>query len=167
MNKTIANNSGLVTFIFSVLGVVYILFITHHYNLVISGMDGVNYLSGARNIIAGNGFTIQTGDGTFSLIPFWPPLYSMVLAFTGFISGMDCMEASRYLAAILFGFTFLMFNLCINKIKINYYKAIVLNILLLISPAFSEYLSLASESLFIFLLARYSVQFKKKSLLAY
>ena len=44
------------------------------------GGDAVIYLESARNFAAGRGIGLIQPDGTFRLIPYFPPFYPIVLA---------------------------------------------------------------------------------------
>lgn len=66
------------------------------------GGDSYYYVSGARNILAGLGFSRPAADGGIRVITHYPPGYSLVLAaMTGL--GMDTLDAARWLSALLFG----------------------------------------------------------------
>ena len=53
--------------------------------------DSVAYVSVARSLLAGEGFTLWTGAPLID----WPPLYPILLALPGALAGVDPLEASR------------------------------------------------------------------------
>lgn len=58
------------------------------------GGDAVIYLESARNFAAGRGIGLIQPDGTFRLIPYFPPFYPIVLA--GFAKlGMEILSAAK------------------------------------------------------------------------
>jgi 4-amino-4-deoxy-L-arabinose transferase-like glycosyltransferase len=66
------------------------------------GGDSYYYVSGARNILAGLGFSRPAADGTFRPITHFPPFFSLGLALlTGL--GLDTTQAARLFNAGLFG----------------------------------------------------------------
>ena len=66
------------------------------------GGDSYYYVSGARDLLAGEGFTRPAADGTFRPITHFPPLFSVCLALlTGL--GLDTTQAARWFNAGLFG----------------------------------------------------------------
>ncbi len=154
MNKLIdllSKKQYLLGWFFSILGFIYVLLVTIQYNIGV-GIDSVSYLEGARNICSGNGYTTRSPLNEFSLITHWPPLYSACIAFTSLITHLDCLDAVKYLSAILLGLTILLSNIILNKFQSNIFLKIIFNLLLLTSYAFQGYLILQSESLFILLI---------------
>ena len=65
--------------------------------------DSINYISVARSLLAGEGF-VQFTSGLYS---HWPPLYPLLLAAAGFLSGLDPHAVAGPLNALLFGLTIL------------------------------------------------------------
>ncbi len=66
------------------------------------GGDSYYYVSGARNILAGHGFSRPAADGTFRPITHFPPFFSLCLALlTGL--GLGTTQAARLFNAGLFG----------------------------------------------------------------
>ena len=47
------------------------------------GGDATIYITSARNLLEGNGLGLINAAGEFRLIPYFPPFYSLVLAFFG------------------------------------------------------------------------------------
>src|SRR3972149_1497500 len=64
------------------------------------GGDSYYYVSGARNLLAGLGFSRPAADGGLRIITHYPPGYSAVLAvLTGL--GLETLVAARWLGAVL------------------------------------------------------------------
>jgi hypothetical protein len=61
--------------------------------------DSVAYLDVARSIASGKGFTFHTGEPLIN----WPPLYPMLLALVGVVTGLDPSSFAHIVNAILFG----------------------------------------------------------------
>jgi 4-amino-4-deoxy-L-arabinose transferase-like glycosyltransferase len=66
------------------------------------GGDSYYYVSGARSLLAGQGFARPVADGSFRPITHFPPLYSLLLAGLGVIGG-DIVPDARVLQVVLFG----------------------------------------------------------------
>lgn len=114
--------------------------------------DSVAYIMGARNILAGNGFSQFSGTNGLELITIWPPLYSYVLAFIGLI-GMDPIRAARLLNIILMGLDLLLFAGLVYHETHNKLLSIISSLLFLFSiPLFLRYTWALTEPLFFTLL---------------
>lgn len=61
--------------------------------------DSTKYLSVAQNLLDGNGLVDHRGSPLLS----WPPLYSIVLAGLGWLTGLDVFVAGGYLNVFLLG----------------------------------------------------------------
>ena len=59
-----------------------ILFISMAQGVGVGG-DATIYITSARNLLAGKGLGLINAAGEFRLIPYFPPFYSLVLAFWG------------------------------------------------------------------------------------
>ena len=59
--------------------------------------DSTTYIAGARSLLDGEGFT--------SISSWYPPVYMLLLAAAGFLSGLDPHAAAGLLNALLFGLT--------------------------------------------------------------
>ncbi|NWG13818.1 MAG: hypothetical protein HXY20_09815 [Acidobacteria bacterium] len=66
--------------------------------------DSIVYVGGARNILAGNGFSMPPGNEP---ITHHAPLYPLVLAILGF-GGLEPVQGARFLGALLFGLNILL-----------------------------------------------------------
>lgn len=76
--------------------------------------DSVWYIAGARNLLAGNGYSRFTGDFISVPITNYPPMYSIVLAAIG-ITGLEIIRAARLLNMILIGLNIVLFGWVIRK----------------------------------------------------
>ena len=66
------------------------------------GSDSVVYITSARNLLTGHGLGLVNPDGTFRLLPYFPPFYPLVLSGLGlFVKNL--VEGARWLNALLFG----------------------------------------------------------------
>lgn len=72
--------------------------------------DGINYLSAAENLLAGDG--LVTHRGTPLLL--WPPFFPMLTAFIG-LPGIEPLEAGRLLNAAAFGLIVLVAGLWLRS----------------------------------------------------
>jgi hypothetical protein len=79
-------------------GIGLVLFATRHGVGVTP--DSVYYISGARNIAAGLGYSMPLGGGDLAAITQWPPLFPASLAALTFL-GLDPVEGARWLNAVL------------------------------------------------------------------
>ncbi len=69
--------------------------------------DSIAYIGGARNILAGNGYSRLTGDGTPAPITNYPPMVSILLAAVG-LTGLGILPAAGLVNIVLFGFNILL-----------------------------------------------------------
>ncbi|MHB1391437.1 MAG: ArnT family glycosyltransferase [Thermoleophilia bacterium] len=84
--------------IFALAGAILTLLSTREYGAGLNS-DSIGYISVARSLLSGDGFTLYNGD------PFimWPPLYPVLLAFFSLISHTDAFPVARILNAVFFG----------------------------------------------------------------
>lgn len=66
------------------------------------GGDATIYITSARNLIAGKGLGLVSADGTFRLIPYFPPFYSLVLSLFALL-GADISAAAMVLNLFFHG----------------------------------------------------------------
>jgi hypothetical protein len=110
--------------------------------------DSAYYIMGARNILAGNGYSKFSGTDTFRLITIEPPLYSYTLAFIG-LTGLDAIRAARLLNMVLIGLDLLLFAWLIYYETRNKLLTILAALLFLFStPMFLRYTWAHTEPLF-------------------
>jgi hypothetical protein len=119
--------------------------------------DSVEYISCARSLLEGNGYTIYNGN-RFIL---WPPLYPSLIALLG-LTGIEPLEGARYINALLFGLIVyssgLLFMACYRKS----YLAITGCICVLLSYPLTFVCSMAwSEPLFILLVVMFIIYLAK------
>lgn len=95
-NKQIAFIYYLLTL--SLLGMSCAFIVTYRYGAGLS-TDGARYLSTAENLIAGRGFYDYAGEPLTQ----FPPVYSLIIAGFGFVSGADVFIIGQYLTILTFG----------------------------------------------------------------
>ena len=76
--------------------------------------DAVQYVAGARSILAGDGFGMPDGFGEVQPLVAMPPFFSSVLAVVGLI-GVDPLEGARYLHIFLFGLNILLAGILVYR----------------------------------------------------
>lgn len=138
------------TIFLSVCGVVLILVQTR-FGPGVNG-DTVHYVMGAQNLLAGNGYSRNSGGGEILPITGFPPLFSSVLAGLGWL-GMDVYDGARVLNAILFGANILLVGILIQRYTQSRWAAAIGSTLILVSSTQIEFHIMAlSEPLFMFLM---------------
>jgi hypothetical protein len=66
------------------------------------GGDATIYLTSAQNLVDGNGLGLIGPEGAFRLLPYFPPLYPLVLSVFAAL-GMDLAAVANWLNVLLFG----------------------------------------------------------------
>jgi len=140
-------NKNILTFIFPIIGYLFIVITTQNNGLGITH-DSVSYLEVAQNFSKGKGIIDNQG----TLVTRWPPLYSITLSYFCDIIGLDILAGARYFSGFLMALLFLLFNLILKKFNLNIYTSTLLNVFLLLSPALHVFLMFWSEGLFTVLL---------------
>ena len=84
----------------AVLGVVALILSTHWGPGI--GGDATIYITSARNLLAGKGLGLIQPDGSFRLIPYFPPFFPLMLSLIG-LTGVDLVAAAHWLNMLLFG----------------------------------------------------------------
>jgi len=84
--------------ILSILGMLLVFLVTHRFGPGLS-TDGAKYLSSAQNLLEGRGLN----DYLNSPLTQFPPLYSVLIAGTSLVTGMDVFVAGQYLNILTFG----------------------------------------------------------------
>ena len=111
-------------------------------------LDSPSYLSVAKNLLTGNGFTIWNGDVYYGC-----PLFPAVLAFTG-LFGLDAVEAAGYVNAAAFGLTVLATVMWLHSRVRSRFLAVWAGCACVLSLDLAENAAFAiTESLFILLAA--------------
>jgi hypothetical protein len=113
--------------------------------------DTFQYISSARNLVAGRGFSIPYGDMQLEPMTKYPPLLPIVLA--GFeLVGINALPGIRLLNTFLFGVNIYLVFLSVQRIVSSYYFSIFASLLVAVSFVLIEAHSWAlSEPLYIFL----------------
>jgi hypothetical protein len=94
--------------------------------------DSVHYMEGVRNLLAGNGYSRLKADGTVFPITTFPPLYPMALAGLG-LTGIQIMDAGRYLNTFLFGVNIFLAGLTTFRVSRSLWVSISASLLILTS----------------------------------
>ena len=115
------------------------------------GGDATIYITSARNLLAGNGLGLINAAGEFRLIPYFPPFYSLVLAFFGlFTSNLPVM--ALVLNLILFAGLIFMLTFWTLNVTERFVTGLIFGLFLAGSPILIPAYSWAmSEPLAIFL----------------
>jgi len=114
--------------------------------------DGVMFVEGAHNLLAGRGFSWLTGAGEARRITGFPPGFSLLLALVG-LSGMDLYQGARLLNALSFGGSILLTGLLVLKTTRSGPAASLASLLILVSPqVFRLHVWTMADGLFLLLL---------------
>lgn len=103
----------LLLMIVAILGIALELYLTRN-DPGVSG-DAVHYMEGARNILAGKGYSRMKADGTAHPLTGFPPGFSLSMSAIG-LTGMAPLDASRYLNSFLFGANIFLVGLILLKL---------------------------------------------------
>lgn len=113
--------------------------------------DSVGYIAGARNILAGNGYSRLTGNASPIPITNYPPLFSITLSGL-MLTGIDALLASRVLNILLFGGNILLVGLMANTLTGSFIFSLLSAVFFAISsPIFVAHSFAMTEPLFLFL----------------
>ncbi len=114
------------------------------------GGDATIYIVSARNLLSGNGLGLVNAAGEFRLIPYFPPFYSLVLAFCGLFT-KDLAGAGMVLNLILFAGLIFIVTLWTLRVSDRLFPGLTLGLFFAGSPIFIPAYSWAmSEPLAIF-----------------
>jgi hypothetical protein len=109
------------------------------YEMVISsplgpnfGSDSVTYMESAKNFVAGKGLGLINADGSFTFLPYTPPLYPLVLS-VPILTGGNLMNAAFWLNATLLIIMTNFLGWCIWYFTRSGYAAVFLVCLLALS----------------------------------
>ncbi len=91
--------------------------------------DSISYIETAESLIAGKGFYIGEKPATH-----YPPVYPVILAITGFVSG-NITTSARWFHAILYGVNAILFGLCIYAGTRRNLAAMIVGLLLFFSSS--------------------------------
>ncbi len=113
------------------------------------GGDSYYYVSGARGLLAGQGFSRPAADGSIRLITHYPPGYSIMLAAITAM-GLDTLVAARWLAAALFGVNVTLAGSLVYRVTRSVWPACLTALLVLATPALLvTHTWLLSEAMFL------------------
>ncbi|HLF73987.1 MAG TPA: hypothetical protein VI524_06560 [Anaerolineales bacterium] len=111
--------------------------------------DSFQYVAGARNFVAGNGFSIPYGDGQLEPMTKYPPMYSLLLAMLEF-DGLSTLQNARFMNMILFGVNILLVFVSAQRLTRSFYFSLLASALFSVSFVLIEAHSwLLSEPLYI------------------
>ncbi len=132
----------------SIGGVAFVLYITNIAPWAYS--DSAAYITTARNIAAGRGIVLQDSNNVYTLLPLHAPLYPLTLSLP-ILMGMDALQASRWLNAILFGLTIALAGWATLRFTRSYWLAVSVAGLILFSyEPIVAFTGAMAEGLFIF-----------------
>lgn len=116
------------------------------------GGDAAIYIASARNLLTGQGLGLINADGTFRLLPYFPPFYPLALA--GLIGlGFSAETSAMLINLSCFGATILLLGWLITKVSRSPAIGMLAGLLLAGSPILIPAYSWAmSEPLSIFLI---------------
>lgn len=113
--------------------------------------DSVQYISGANNMLAGHGYSRIKGDGSYSPITNFPPMYSITLAALGFL-GMGGLQSTEFLNVLLFGVNAVLMALLVRKVTGKGFFGLIAGALLALNQSFfSAHTFAMSDPLYYFL----------------
>lgn len=112
--------------------------------------DSFGYLSGAENLLRGQGYSHVTGLGEVMPTNQWPPLFSLAITPFGF-AGLSISEGARWLNALLFGINILLIGYFVYR-NTTFWPAIFASLIILTSVDLIRLHATAySEPLYFFL----------------
>lgn len=135
-------------FILSIGGIALIIYATEVGPWAYS--DSAAYITTARNIAAGRGIVLQDPNNVYTLLPFHAPLFPIMLSLPISL-GMDGLQASRWLNAILFGLTIFLAGWATFRFTRSFWISVgAAGLLLLSYEPILAFSGVMSEGLFIF-----------------
>lgn len=99
--------------------------------------DSVGYIAGARNLIAGHGYSRVTGNGSFVPITNYPPMFSLLMAAVG-ITGLEIVRAARLVVLLCFAVNIIMCGELSRRLTASNAFGILGAVLFLISEPFLQ-----------------------------
>lgn len=116
------------------------------------GYDSVFYWSAAQNLVAGNGLLRMGGAGQLEALTHFPPLYSVLLAGTAWLSGLTIVESARWSSAVLLGLSTVTVGVIVWRATNSTLASGLSSFFLLVSPFLIErHLWAMSEGLYVLL----------------
>jgi len=114
--------------------------------------DSIVYMQGAKNILAGNGYSTLLGRGEVVPISGFPPLTSVSLAITNW-GRSNMAQTGRWLNAVLFGVNIVLAGLIVYRYSRAVIPAALAATMIVSHPTMiAVHSAVMSEGLFIFLL---------------
>lgn len=135
----------------------FLILLTTRYNNLGISADSISYIEVSRNIKNLEGVVDNQGK----LVQHWPPLYPAVLALSSGMTGLDNVQAGKYLNATLMALFFLLFNLLLRRNSLGVFPVFLINLLILFSLPLKVFLMFWAEGLFIVLLLTLLIVFMK------
>lgn len=127
-----------------------ILFISMSQGIGVGG-DATIYITSARNLLAGKGLGLINAAGEFRLIPYFPPFYSLLLAFFGLFTS-DLVTVALILNLVLFAGLIFLITFWTLRVSDRMFPGLLLGLLIAGSPILIPAYSWAmSEPLALFL----------------
>jgi len=115
------------------------------------GGDATIYVESAKNLLNGTGLGLVGPSGEFRLLPYFAPLFSLVLAFFGLL-GFDLVSAAQWLNILLYGGLIWMVAYFSYRTSHMLWLSVLAALLVAVSPVLIPVYSWAmSEPLSIFL----------------
>jgi len=113
--------------------------------------DSVGYIAGARNILAGNGYSRLTGNASPIPITNYPPLFSILISGL-MLTGMDALLSAKVLNIVLFGCNIILVGLMAKRLTQSTVFSLLAALFFTISsPIFVAHTYAMTEPLYIFL----------------
>lgn len=97
------------------------------------GGDATIYITSARNLLAGKGLGLINAAGDFRLIPYFPPFYSLILAFCGLFTS-NLPAAALILNLVFFAGLIFLIAFWTLRISNRMFPGLLLGLLLAGSP---------------------------------
>lgn len=137
------------------------------------GGDATTYIVSARNLAAGRGLGLYGPEGNFTLMPYFPPMFSLFLSFFT-VLGLDTVAAARWLNAACFSLTIFMGGCSVavfsRRAWLGWLAALLLagsnSLVIVYTWAMSEPLFLACSFSSLFFLLLYFQEYKRGYLAA-
>lgn len=131
---------------------IWILWTSMHQGPGVGG-DASIYITSAKNLIAGKGLGLINADGTFRLIPYFPPFYPLVLSM-GILLGLSAESAAIFVNLVSFAGLIFLLTKQIISVSGSWIAGLLAGFLLAGSPILVPAYSWAmSEPLSLFLMA--------------
>lgn len=112
--------------------------------------DSVQYVNGARNLLAGDGYTRTSGAGELKPITTVPPMFSTAIAIVS-LSGLEALRSARFLILLFFGLDIILLGYLVFRLTRSQGFALAGALLLATSSVFlANFAWLMSEPLFVF-----------------